>query len=175
MMPLGSIGPMGGRGRPPDVRRRFRLGAAVAVTFAALVVLWFAGRGSSAPDKVAVQSAQVRRTTTTVHASSTTVYTIALDPSWLPKGSSSYSDSDAKRRHSSLPSVSTTVLPTAESSTTISSHRSRTTTTVRWRSTTTIRSRAVTRTTSTGHVTTTRPVSPTVSPTTATPPTNLKG
>jgi hypothetical protein len=170
MMPIGSIGPMGGR-RPPDPRRRFRLGAAVAVTFAALVVLWFAGRGSATPDKVAVQSAQERRTTTTSHVSSTTVYTIALDPGWLPKGSSSYSDSDAKRRHSSLPSASTTLPSAVESSTTLSYHRSRTTTTVRWRSTTTLRSRATTRTTATNHVTTTRPAAPAVSPTTATPAT----
>ena len=89
VMPIGSIGPLG-RTPAPRPRRRARLGASLAVTLMALVVLSVGGsRRAAAPTTPWCDSEQVSRTTTTVPASSTTVYDRGAQPDWLPKGSQS--------------------------------------------------------------------------------------
>ena len=161
MIPLRTMGPVGRRRGP-----RPRLLVALGITL--LAVGFLVWPRHSTPTEVegarVDRSSSSSRSTSTV-AASTTVSEVPLDPSWLPKGISRYSDSEqskAKRDAIGIATTTSTADPRAAAKgATTTTRKGATTTTTRKGGTTT-----VPRPTTTAHA-----VAPTAPPTTAAPPT----
>jgi len=162
MIPLRTLGPVGRRRGP-----RPRLLLALVVTLAAVgFLLWNrTDTSSKVDDASANRSGSAVRSTVSTVAASTTVSEVPLDPAWLPKGISRYSDSaqsKAKRDAIGIATTTSTAGPRTPAKSTTSTTKKGATTTVKGAT-------SVPRaTTSTAHAAVTTPPTPT---TTAVPPT----
>jgi hypothetical protein len=102
MMPIGTLG----GGRPPRRSIPPRIAFLAVVTVVAVGLLaWGSLRGDDrpSPDRSGPAAASRRRSPTSTAASGpteTTVYQFLLDPSWPPKGSSRYSESEESKLQS---------------------------------------------------------------------------
>ena len=107
---------------PPAAGRRLRLGVAAAVTLVAVpVAMWVGGGDDSAETD---QPVRVAGATTVVESddpeseaepdsvTTTTTFQVEIDPAWIPKMSSTYSESEETKRVrdelASFPTTTTT-------------------------------------------------------------------
>jgi hypothetical protein len=116
MMPIGTLG-----AGPPRRSLRPRIVLLTAVTAVTVgLLVWTSLRGDGAsPDRRTERSATTARrtdaTTAPTAATATTAHPFVLDPSWLPKGSSRYSESEeSKRQADELQGATTTTTRPAE-------------------------------------------------------------
>lgn len=112
---MSAIRPLG-HGRPRGAMQP-RVLFLLAVTIVTLGVMWWAGRDSGRTVAGAPSSRPGRSTTTSGVATPTSAYRFDIDPAWLPKSSSRYSDSaNAKAERDELGGAAqtTTVPPPVE-------------------------------------------------------------
>ena len=79
--------------------RGIRLGLAALATLVVVAVLFFGGRRGGDVEPAAVQSetTEAERSPTPSSPTSTTVFQIEIEPNWLPKETSLYSESEESK------------------------------------------------------------------------------